>query len=831
MATSLSQPEVEVSSPAPAEAPATPPPPTADRSSALHSSIDWSLRQASPVRRALNALEGLSLAIEKPIVRLVREPQWNPLYHTGTITVFALLIILVTGVYLTMFFPFGFDDSYQAVARIENNLVGRLMRAMHRYASALALLAALLHGWRTFFMDRFRGPRWLAWGTGILMTVLIWGAGLTGYWLIFDTRAQLLNQALINTLGGFAAGVRFLNRFLLTEAAGQGWLFILGVLTVHLGLSAVIGLFYYFHIKRLRRAKLLPPRYWMAVLGGLLLIGALLVPVGMLGPADFGQLPTEVPIDLFFLFYLPAALQWPPALFWGGVIVLVAVLTLIPWLLVRKPLQPIQIHKDRCTGCTLCAADCPYRAITMVERTDGSPHKLLAVVDPKRCVSCGICIGSCPPLAITLGNRPIEPLWQETVARASTAGPQPLRVVFTCERHAAHGARDYLTPPERSAFHAPNGQHLSTVPRGPQPAATAEDVRVQVIPLTCIGMAHPDLAVRALAAGAAEVQFVGCPPEDCANREGNVWMQDRLGRTRLPRLRRNYATAPIARAWTAPNDFGMALQGSHPPTNATTYRFKLTRNNWHTMLPALALLGVVLALTIALTGVTYRPLLAKEATLRIDLRHRSGFPVVTAEEEDLVLTSAPDLSTAAPSRLIVLANGKTLLDKTYPLRDPNSGPVQALEQVPLPAGQQQVQVLLYDRVDQTQPTEIMNQVLSLGAGQILPLVVKDARLGADPVAGKRLFSGNTLGTNTGCVVCHSLDPNGRLVGPSLAGVATRAAERVPGLSAEEYLRQSILEPNAYVVEGYPANLMPPNFAQTLSDRQVDDLVGFLMTLR
>jgi mono/diheme cytochrome c family protein len=34
-----------------------------------------------------------------------------------------------------------------------------------------------------------------------------------------------------------------------------------------------------------------------------------------------------------------------------------------------------------------------------------------------------------------------------------------------------------------------------------------------------------------------------------------------------------------------------------------------------------------------------------------------------------------------------------------------------------------------------------------------------------------------------------------------------------------------------VVEGFPANQMPPNFGQTLKDEQISDIVAFLMTLR
>ena len=49
------------------------------------------------------------------------------------------------------------------------------------------------------------------------------------------------------------------------------------------------------------------------------------------------------------------------------------------------------------------------------------------------------------------------------------------------------------------------------------------------------------------------------------------------------------------------------------------------------------------------------------------------------------------------------------------------------------------------------------------------------------------------------------------------------------MSAEEYLRQSILEPDAYIVEGFPAGQMLPNLGEILSPQQIDDLVAFLLT--
>jgi len=44
-------------------------------------------------------------------------------------------------------------------------------------------------------------------------------------------------------------------------------------------------------------------------------------------------------------------------------------------------------------------------------------------------------------------------------------------------------------------------------------------------------------------------------------------------------------------------------------------------------------------------------------------------------------------------------------------------------------------------------------------------------------------------------------------GPSFQGISKRAGDRVPGLSAVEYLRQSIVDPSAYMVEGF-VDIMP-----------------------
>jgi cytochrome c2 len=90
--------------------------------------------------------------------------------------------------------------------------------------------------------------------------------------------------------------------------------------------------------------------------------------------------------------------------------------------------------------------------------------------------------------------------------------------------------------------------------------------------------------------------------------------------------------------------------------------------------------------------------------------------------------------------------------------------------------------------------------------------------------GEQVFSGEA-----GCSACHSLQADVKIVGPSLAGVAQRAATRKADFPAELYLYESITHPEAYVVDGFQAGIMPGNFRQRLSEQQLADLIAFLMT--
>ena len=81
-----------------------------------------------------------------------------------------------------------------------------------------------------------------------------------------------------------------------------------------------------------------------------------------------------------------------------------------------------------------------------------------------------------------------------------------------------------------------------------------------------------------------------------------------------------------------------------------------------------------------------------------------------------------------------------------------------------------------------------------------------------------------------CARCHSVGTDSIIVGPSMKGIAVSAGSRVAGMEAQTYLEESIMNPDAYVVEGFMDNLMPENFGDVLADDEIDALVAYLLTL-
>lgn len=116
----------------------------------------------------------------------------------------------------------------------------------------------------------------------------------------------------------------------------------------------------------------------------------------------------------------------------------------------------------------------------------------------------------------------------------------------------------------------------------------------------------------------------------------------------------------------------------------------------------------------------------------------------------------------------------------------------------------------------------------LGAGLLAACSAASAvqptpTLNALEIQGKQVYVSN-------CAGCHALEPDTIVIGPSLAGVGTRAETRMDGYDARAYIETSILNPGAYIVEGFN-DVMPKNFGKDLTSADFDAVVAYLLSLK
>jgi cytochrome c oxidase subunit 2 len=94
------------------------------------------------------------------------------------------------------------------------------------------------------------------------------------------------------------------------------------------------------------------------------------------------------------------------------------------------------------------------------------------------------------------------------------------------------------------------------------------------------------------------------------------------------------------------------------------------------------------------------------------------------------------------------------------------------------------------------------------------------------LGGSTAASGKSVFANNGCAACHTFTPAGAkgTVGPDLDKLAEQAQRA--GKPLQQFIRESIVDPNKYIEPGFPKGIMPTTFSSLPKD-QLDSLVSFL----
>jgi ferredoxin/coenzyme F420-reducing hydrogenase delta subunit len=442
--------------------------------------------------------------------------------------------VLVSGIWLFIFFRTSVEGAYESVEYLTHSqwFFGGVMRSLHRYASDAAVITLVLHIFREFSSDRYRGKRWFSWVTGLPLLWLIIPLGITGYWLVWDELAHYVALASAELIDALPIFTDLMARNFLSDEALSNRFFTLMAFLHLIGLPLFLVFGIWLHVLRINGPEINPPRTLM--LGSLLAMLALSVvfPALSQGQANLAVVPGELAMDWFYLLIYPLISKWPLAWVWALLAGITVLLFLAPWLPPQKQIPVAVVDLDNCNGCERCVVDCPYGALTLEARSDGKAYEFEAVVDPEVCVSCGICVGSCPTATPFRTRSELVP----GIDLPGFSMAQLREQVQRCSEELQGSGRVMV-------FRCAGSKKLETL----------IDDQTALITLECMAQLPPSFIDYILSRDLANgVLLAGCGSHACNYRFGADWTEQRISRLRDPQLRKRVDKSKIAMAWQQP---------------------------------------------------------------------------------------------------------------------------------------------------------------------------------------------------------------------------------------------------------------------------------------
>ncbi len=610
----------------------------------------------------------------------------NPLARTGAIANTTFLIAAFTGVFLLFWYSPSVHYAYDSLEALRTDSpLGQLMRSLHRYSSDACMLFVVLHIVRVLVARKFTGARSLAWITGVFILGVLMVIGWSGYWLVWDERAQQVALGVAKMFDVLPVFSEPLTRsFLVAEKVPSLFFFL--VFFVHMLLPLAIAVMLWLHLSRVSRPKLftsLPLTAWIL---GTLVVLSLALPAESAGRADLSVQPEGFGMDWWYLWPLVLTDRLGGGALWGLLFVGTLAFCAVPALMRKKTtaLAAARVDTNACQGCTLCSKDCPFDAIRMVARDrDGKGPKWQALVDADKCVSCGICTGACDSDAIAMPG--FEALTEKQAVsewvRARKEKGEEAFLAYVCGESTDNLAINGVT--------------------GRSPALPG--YRVRSVP--CAGWVSAPLLEHALQEGASGVLILGCRSGEARYREGADWLEARLDGKRKPILRPRLAERQRVR-------FLRMTPASRDEVAAAATSFRreqsLATSPRKGRLAAWAV-GILLAAAFALAtwAGSEAPYVAPDGSPELIVSFRHSGELLEEErrltEEELerlpphMRTEFVSSGERVPVRLRVYLDGELLVEQEYRPRGlRRDGPSTAMERIELPEGTHTLRVLIND---------------------------------------------------------------------------------------------------------------------------------------
>ncbi|KWX07378.1 menaquinol-cytochrome c reductase cytochrome b subunit [Hydrogenibacillus schlegelii] len=126
----------------------------------------------------------------------------NPAHHFsafvycfGGLTFFTIVIQILSGMFLTMYYTPDIVNAYNSVKYLQTEVAfGYIVRGMHHWGASVVIVMMFLHMLRVFFTGAYKKPREMNWVVGVLIFAVVLGLGFTGYLLPWDNKAYFATK-------------------------------------------------------------------------------------------------------------------------------------------------------------------------------------------------------------------------------------------------------------------------------------------------------------------------------------------------------------------------------------------------------------------------------------------------------------------------------------------------------------------------------------------------------------------------------------------------------------------------------------------------------------